>query len=91
MQVRDILDNKEELVELVKEAADAVFAAWIRLHEEEEKKKTGPLRVSREQREVINQAMEMIGCQKVFPGNDQTGEGNQSKAALLGADDGKTV
>lgn len=35
----DIINNKEELMEVVREAADAVFDAWFRVMEREEKKK----------------------------------------------------
>lgn len=35
----DIIHNKEELMEVVREAADAVFDAWFRVMEREEKKK----------------------------------------------------
>lgn len=81
----DIIHNKEELMEVVREAADAVFDAWIRLKEKEEKKREQPVVMSVEQMKRVNRVMEDMGCPPAIPWVDQIEEKKMIRGELLRA------
>ena len=88
----DIIHNREELLEVVREAAEVVFDAWIRLAEKEKKKKAEqPAQMTVEQMKYVNKVMEDMGCPPAIPWVDRIEEKNRSSASLQEADDGRTV
>ena len=94
----EIIHNKEELMEVVREAADAVFDAWFRVMEREEKKKRE--QKNQEQMEGIKKALRPgesvaqhynrifreMGCKDPFPGCGVFEE-SQSASSLPGEGD----